>query len=1006
MSISSVRKNDNTQENSAVTLSGGESIIRFFLNITGTPNGSETIKIVQANSSSVYDQKGNAMSSEQTSGIKLLNDKVSPTITSIYLAADNSTLAVTVSEAVYNTNSGSGALEASDFIFSIAGGNATLSSTTPSSIAINGNVYTLGIGLSGTVNGGETLTINPVDNGIYDLAGNEASTSQSNNSVTLFDKVLPFINNISLASDNSSVVVTFSEAVYNATGGSGALDKADFILSIAGGDATIGSATPTSISISSNSYTLGFSLSGTVNGSELLLVSPKDDSIYDGDNNEASTTQRNTSIYLNDITAPTVTSVSSITANGAYGIGDEVVVTTIFNEVVFVTGIPQLLLETGLTDALVNYSSGSGSNTLVFNYKVAVGDTTGDLDYLASTSLALNGGTIKDAAANVATLTLASPAATNSLGDSKAFIIDGNAPAVIAVNSNKTNGTYGLNDTIPVSVSFTQDITVLGTPQISLETGIIDGVASYVSGSGTKNILFNYIVGSQQNSENLAYTSNSALKLNNGALKDASGNTAALLLPDPTKTNSLGVNKNLIIDTNGPSVVSVTSSLEDGAYSAGDTINISVTFSEPTIVTDQPALFLETGETDGFANFINVSEAKILNFNYIVTSNHNTLKLNYKSSSALVLYNGTIKDAQGNSANLNLPEPGSANSLSANKNIVIDNIAPVVSYVYETDNEYLDYINKVDGLDIYWGIKSDSSSDIIKYEFSIGSSLGDVDIINWSDVSSFDSSTESSVIINNIELIDGITYYASIRATDKAGNVSAVMTGDGITIDLTVPSAGIINDGLSTDIAYTASLNNLSSNWTGFNDKISGIADYQYAIGTTLNGIDVKEWTSNGLDTSFTYSGHDLNNSEEYFIMVIAIDKVGNISDTISSDGFIADFELPSLGLVMDGLDNDEAFTNKDTIYASWSGFADSLSGIARYEYALGSSPGITDIVEWTDNGIDTLIIINPLLESDNTYYVSVRAFDYVNNVSNISSSNGITVDFSPPFINKISKFI
>ena len=410
VSISSVRKNDNTQENSAVTLSGGESIIRFFLNITGTPNGSETIKIVPANSSSVYDQKGNAMSSEQTSGIKLLNDKVSPTITSIYLAADNSTLAVTVSEAVYNTNSGSGALEASDFIFSIAGGNATLSSTTPSSIAINGNVYTLGIGLSGTVNGGETLTINPVDNGIYDLAGNEASTSQSNNSVTLFDKVLPFINNISLASDNSSLVVTFSEAVYNATGGSGALDKADFILSIAGGDATIGSATPTSISISSNSYTLGFSLSGTVNGSELLLVSPKDDSIYDGDNNEASTTQRNNSIYLNDITAPTVTSVSSITANGAYGIGDEVVVTTIFNEVVFVTGIPQLLLETGLTDALVNYSSGSGSNTLVFNYKVAVGDTTGDLDYLASTSLALNGGTIKDAAANVATLTLASPA--------------------------------------------------------------------------------------------------------------------------------------------------------------------------------------------------------------------------------------------------------------------------------------------------------------------------------------------------------------------------------------------------------------------------------------------------------------------------------------------------------------------------------------------------------------------------------------------------------------------
>ena len=78
-------------------------------------------------------------------------------------------------------------------------------------------------------------------------------------------------------------------------------------------------------------------------------------------------------------------------------------------------------------------------------------------------------------------------------------------------------------------------------------------------------------------------------------------------------------NKDLIIDTNGPTVVSVSSSLENGAYNAGDTINISVTFSEPTIVTDQPAIFLETGETDGIANFVNVSEGKILNFNYLVT---------------------------------------------------------------------------------------------------------------------------------------------------------------------------------------------------------------------------------------------------------------------------------------------------------------------------------------------------------------------------------------------------
>ena len=91
-----------------------------------------------------------------------------------------------MSENVYNTNGGSGNLEAADFSLSISGGNATLSSSTPSSISISGKVYTLGISLSSNmVYGTETLTVTPVANSIYDLAGNVASTSQSNNTATL-----------------------------------------------------------------------------------------------------------------------------------------------------------------------------------------------------------------------------------------------------------------------------------------------------------------------------------------------------------------------------------------------------------------------------------------------------------------------------------------------------------------------------------------------------------------------------------------------------------------------------------------------------------------------------------------------------------------------------------------------------------------------------------------------------------------------------------------------------
>ena len=321
-----------------------------------------------------------------------------PTITGVSLASNNSTIAVTMSEAVYNTIAGSGNLEVSDFVFSISGGNATLSSTTPSSISINGNVYTLGISLSGTPNGSETLTVNPASSAIYDVAGNSALTNQSNNSITLYDKLAPtmtissstvnssetsndstisltftssestsnfikdditisdgnlsslsgsgttytatltpsgdatytisvaqnkftdsagnnnsvsntfswtydstapIITGVTLASDNTTIAVTFSEAVYNTNSGSGSLEVSDFVFGLSGGTASLLSTTPSSISINGNVYTLGISLSGTPDGNETLTVNPVSTSIYDAVGNVASTSQSNNSVNLN-----------------------------------------------------------------------------------------------------------------------------------------------------------------------------------------------------------------------------------------------------------------------------------------------------------------------------------------------------------------------------------------------------------------------------------------------------------------------------------------------------------------------------------------------------------------------------------------------------------------------------------------------------------------------------------------------------------------------------------
>ena len=270
-----------------------------------------------------------------------------------------------------------------------------------------------------------------------------------------------------------------------------------------------------------------------------------------------------------------------------------------FSEVVTVTGTPQLVLATG-TSTSVDYTSGTGSTVLTFNYTVAEGHSSSDLDYVNTTSLS---GTIKDAAGNNANLTLASPGAANSLGNNKTLVIDGIRPTVSNVNSDKTNGSYKEGVPIDIKVTFDDIVTVTGIPQLTLETGSSDAVVDYNSGSGTTVLIFTYTVASPHTSSDLDYQSINALALNSGTIKDASGNAASLTLATPGATNSLGANKALIIDTTVPTILSVTSTKDNGSYKAGDIIPITVTFSEDVTVTGAPTLKLETGSSDAIVNY-------------------------------------------------------------------------------------------------------------------------------------------------------------------------------------------------------------------------------------------------------------------------------------------------------------------------------------------------------------------------------------------------------------------
>ena len=249
-----------------------------------------------------------------------------------------------------------------------------------------------------------------------------------------------------------------------------------------------------------------------------------------------------------DTSGPRVQNVAALVSDGRYGLGASIPVTVRFSEPVTVTGTPALTLETGASDGVASFESGSGSDTLTFRYVAAAGQNSGDLEYAGTGALALNGGTIASVSSGrAAVLTLPPPGSPQSLGGPRSIVIDTVVPSVSVVDATTPDGTYGVDDVIRLTVAFSEPVTVTGTPTMTLETGAADAVVNYSGGSGTAALAFVYTVAAGQISSDLDGVSAAALALNGGSIRDTAGNAANLTLPAPGAAGSLGANRNLVV---------------------------------------------------------------------------------------------------------------------------------------------------------------------------------------------------------------------------------------------------------------------------------------------------------------------------------------------------------------------------------------------------------------------------------------------------------------------------
>jgi len=129
-----------------------------------------------------------------------------------------------------------------------------------------------------------------------------------------------------------------------------------------------------------------------------------------------------------------------------------------------------------------------------------------------------------------------------------------------------------------------------------------------------------------------------------------------------------------------------------------------------------------------------------------------------------------------------------------------------------------------------------------------------------------------------------------------------------------------------------------------------------------------------------------------------ALLTIAPASDLPATKTIVIDASAPTGGVVLDGLSGPDISTQTSltTISAHWSGFADLGTGIAGYRWCIGTGPGRSDLLPFTDVGLATVASTsfaneNVILEVGVTYYVTVEARDGAGN-KGLAASNGVQV--------------
>ena len=243
------------------------------------------------------------------------------------------------------------------------------------------------------------------------------------------------------------------------------------------------------------------------------------------------------------------------------------------------------------------------------------------------------------------------------------------------------DSTYGAGDWIGVWVTFNESVLVTGAPQMELNIGSATRMAQHghlaggrtldakVASVANATVVFGYTVQEGDSDTDGISIGTSKLTLNGGAIQDEAGNHAVLTHDAVSDDSGHKVDAP---DVAAPTVSSfaITSDPgDDDTYAPGDSVEVTVTFSEDVSGTLQ--LELDVGGAAKTAAYQSATDSTVV-FAYTVASGDSDADGIAVGENKLTTNDATIRDAADNDATL------THDAVAADSSHKVDGVGPTV----------------------------------------------------------------------------------------------------------------------------------------------------------------------------------------------------------------------------------------------------------------------------------------------------------------------------------------